>query len=85
MIRAATFQRRRAVRRPSHHAGNRSAAPGPAWGWRRSPRCFVRGAVRPTRAPAWPPSGQAPAADASYSGAPGTVPAAMLDEDLSTG
>ncbi len=30
-------------------------------------------------------SGRAPAADASYSGAPGTVPAAMLDGDLSTG
>ena len=30
-------------------------------------------------------SGQAPVADASYSGAPGTVPAAMLDGDLSTG
>jgi beta-galactosidase len=35
--------------------------------------------------PAHAGSGQLPAADASYSGAPATVPAAMLDGDLSTG
>ena len=35
--------------------------------------------------PAHAGSGQPPAADASYSGAPATVPAAMLDGDLSTG
>jgi beta-galactosidase len=38
-----------------------------------------------SREPAHSGSGQEPTADASYSGAPGTVPAAMLDGDQSTG
>jgi beta-galactosidase len=47
------------------------------------------GAARARPAPAKPapakPGQEAPTADASYSGAPGTVPAAMLDGNLSTG
>ena len=42
-------------------------------------------AALPPGAPPSPPSAAGPVADASYSGAPNTLPSAMLDGDLSTG